>query len=135
MADATPKGPFKLVTVNTAPERAFRLVSLLTEALKERYTIVHAAIEEVLPKVEEIQPELLVSDDRPEMLAVSPVTLSSFSTVLTEAVGNSFAPPCGLRSKPRKSKQLPRKQDQESRHTRYHMVCRWKGVQMRLLNT
>jgi hypothetical protein len=43
MADATPKGPFKLVTVNTAPERAFRLVSLLTEALKERYTIVHAA--------------------------------------------------------------------------------------------
>jgi len=63
MAGPTPKGPFKLDNVNTAPERAFRLIGRLTEQLKERYTIVHAAncetIEEVLPKVEEIQPELL----------------------------------------------------------------------------
>jgi hypothetical protein len=43
MAAPTPKGPFKLVTVNTAPERAFRLIGRLTEELKERYTIVHAA--------------------------------------------------------------------------------------------
>jgi hypothetical protein len=43
MAGPTPKGPFKLVTVNTAPERAFRLIGRLTEQLKERYTIVHAA--------------------------------------------------------------------------------------------
>jgi hypothetical protein len=43
MAGPTPKGPFKLVTVNTAPERAFRLIGRLTEELKERYTIVHAA--------------------------------------------------------------------------------------------
>jgi hypothetical protein len=40
MADA-PKGPFKLVTVNTAPERAKRLIGRLAEALKDRYTIIH----------------------------------------------------------------------------------------------
>ena len=34
---AARKGPFRLVTVNTAPERAQRLV----EALKEDYEIVH----------------------------------------------------------------------------------------------
>lgn len=35
------KGPFRLVTVNTAPERAQRLISRLVEALKEEYEIVH----------------------------------------------------------------------------------------------
>ncbi|OCL03720.1 hypothetical protein AOQ84DRAFT_356760, partial [Glonium stellatum] len=63
MTDGKPKGPFKLVTVNTAPERAFRLIGRLTEALKDQYTVVHAAncetIEEVGPKVKEIQPDLL----------------------------------------------------------------------------
>ena len=38
-----PKGPFKLVTVNTAPERALRLIGRVTEALKERYAILHVA--------------------------------------------------------------------------------------------
>ncbi|WPH01180.1 Hypothetical protein R9X50_00401600 [Acrodontium crateriforme] len=38
-----PKGPFKLVTVNNAPERAKRLVGRVVEALKEKYTIIHAA--------------------------------------------------------------------------------------------
>ena len=38
-----PKGPFKLVTVNTAPERAARLIGRMIEGLKEEYTIVHAA--------------------------------------------------------------------------------------------
>ncbi|KAL2004840.1 hypothetical protein VTN00DRAFT_3113 [Thermoascus crustaceus] len=59
----TPKGPFRLVTVNTAPERAFRLIGRVTEALRDKYTIIHAAncekIEEVEPKVKEIQPDLL----------------------------------------------------------------------------
>jgi len=35
------KGPFRLVTVNTAPERAQRLIGRLVEALKEDYEIVH----------------------------------------------------------------------------------------------
>ena len=33
------KGPFKLVTVNTAPERAKRLIGRMIEALKDRYEI------------------------------------------------------------------------------------------------
>lgn len=38
---AQPKGPYKLVTVNTAPERAKRLIGRMAEALKDRYTIQH----------------------------------------------------------------------------------------------
>ena len=37
------KGPFKLVTVNTAPERAARLIGRMAEALKDQYTIRHVA--------------------------------------------------------------------------------------------
>ncbi|TKW55996.1 hypothetical protein CTA1_11361 [Colletotrichum tanaceti] len=58
-----PKGPYKLVTVNTAPERAKRLVGRVVEELKDRYTIVHVAncekIEEVEGKVKEHQPDIL----------------------------------------------------------------------------
>lgn len=44
MADAPkPLGPFKLVTVNTAPERAKRLIGRVVEDVKEQYTIIHAA--------------------------------------------------------------------------------------------
>ncbi|CCF38624.1 hypothetical protein CH063_09670 [Colletotrichum higginsianum] len=58
-----PKGPYKLVTVNTAPERAKRLVGRVVEELKDSYTIVHVAncekIEEVEGKVKEHQPDVL----------------------------------------------------------------------------
>lgn len=37
-----PLGPFKLVTVNNAPERAKRLIGRVVEEVKGRYTIVHA---------------------------------------------------------------------------------------------
>lgn len=36
-----PKGPFKLVTVNTAPERAKRLVGRVADILSDRFTIEH----------------------------------------------------------------------------------------------
>lgn len=36
---AAPKGPFKLVTVNTAPERAKRLIGRLIDTLKDDYDI------------------------------------------------------------------------------------------------
>lgn len=39
----SPQGPYKLVTVNTAPERAKRLVGRVVEAVKEQYTIQHVA--------------------------------------------------------------------------------------------
>lgn len=38
-----PKGPYKLVTVNTAPERAKRLIGRVVEDLKDQYTIQHMA--------------------------------------------------------------------------------------------
>lgn len=79
---ASPKGPFRLVTVNTAPERAQRLVGRVADTLKDRYIIIHEAncssmfpssqaqkqqvltateIEEVRPKVQELMPDVLVS--------------------------------------------------------------------------
>jgi hypothetical protein len=38
-----PKGPYRLVTVNTSPERAKRLVGRVVEALKDDYMIDHVA--------------------------------------------------------------------------------------------
>ncbi|KAF2030780.1 hypothetical protein EK21DRAFT_64914 [Setomelanomma holmii] len=59
------KGPFHLVTVNTAPERAKRLIGRMIEALSDRYEIVHVAncstIEDVAPTVRIQQPEVLFS--------------------------------------------------------------------------
>lgn len=50
MSQPEPLGPFKLVTVNTAPERAKRLVGRVVEAVKGSYTIIHAAnVEGVSP--------------------------------------------------------------------------------------
>ncbi|KEF53502.1 uncharacterized protein A1O9_10477 [Exophiala aquamarina CBS 119918] len=58
-----PKGPYKLVTVNTSPERAWRLVGIVVEDLKARYSIQHqancATIDEVEQTVEEIRPDVL----------------------------------------------------------------------------
>lgn len=39
----SPKGPYKLVTVNTAPERARRLIGRVVEDMKDKYTIQHVA--------------------------------------------------------------------------------------------
>ncbi|KAL2812102.1 hypothetical protein BJX63DRAFT_432912 [Aspergillus granulosus] len=62
---STPKGPFRLVTVNTAPERAKRLIGRMAEGLKDRYTIIHVdnceKIEEVAAKVTEHNPDVLFS--------------------------------------------------------------------------
>lgn len=40
---ATPKGPFKLMSVNKSPERSRRLIGQAAEALKDRYIILHEA--------------------------------------------------------------------------------------------
>ncbi|RDX51218.1 hypothetical protein OH76DRAFT_1435667 [Lentinus brumalis] len=54
---------YKLVTVNTAPERAKRLIGRVVEDVKDKYTIVHAAnaerIEDVRAIVEREQPNVL----------------------------------------------------------------------------
>ncbi|KGO46800.1 hypothetical protein PEX1_076740 [Penicillium expansum] len=62
---SAPKGPFHLVSVNTAPERAKRLIGRLVEALSDRYTIIHVdnceRIDEVEAKVKQHNPEVLFS--------------------------------------------------------------------------
>jgi hypothetical protein len=42
MAQQQPSGPFTLVTVNTAPDRAKRLIGRVVEDVKDKYTIIHA---------------------------------------------------------------------------------------------
>lgn len=39
----TPKGPFKLITVNTAPERAKVLIGRVADTLKDDYIIDYVA--------------------------------------------------------------------------------------------
>ncbi|KAI0372594.1 hypothetical protein BV20DRAFT_1014514 [Pilatotrama ljubarskyi] len=53
----------KLVTVNTAPERAKRLIGRVVEDVKDQFTIMHVAnverVEDVRPTLEKEQPDLL----------------------------------------------------------------------------
>ena len=42
MSASQPLGPFKLVTVNTAPDRAKRLIGRVVVDMKDKYTIIHA---------------------------------------------------------------------------------------------
>lgn len=49
MAETT----WRLVTVNTAPERAKRLIGRVAEELKDQYTIQHVANADSIDKVEE----------------------------------------------------------------------------------
>ena len=42
MAQQQPSGPFILVSVNTAPDRAKRLIGRVVEDVKDKYTIIHA---------------------------------------------------------------------------------------------
>ncbi|KAG4417305.1 hypothetical protein IFR04_009595 [Cadophora malorum] len=58
-----PKGPYKLCTVNTAPERAKRLVGRVVEDVKEDYTILYVEnaerIEDVKSMCERNKPDVL----------------------------------------------------------------------------
>ncbi|PSK60216.1 hypothetical protein B9Z65_1114 [Elsinoe australis] len=58
-----PLGPYKLVTVNNAPERAKRLCGRVIEDVKDKYTIIHAgnadSPEQVRAVVEEHKPDVL----------------------------------------------------------------------------
>ncbi|KAH6950955.1 hypothetical protein DER45DRAFT_409962 [Fusarium avenaceum] len=59
----SPKGPFRLMTVNTAPERAKRVIGAMVENLKESYTIDYVVnserIEDIRSLVEEYHPDVL----------------------------------------------------------------------------
>ncbi|KAF9737645.1 hypothetical protein PMIN06_003904 [Paraphaeosphaeria minitans] len=61
----TRKGPFKLVTVNTAPDRAKRIIARMIESLSDRYDITHidncSSIDQVVAKMQQHQPNILFS--------------------------------------------------------------------------
>nr|XP_031858610.1 uncharacterized protein CI109_005990 [Kwoniella shandongensis]KAA5525682.1 hypothetical protein CI109_005990 [Kwoniella shandongensis] len=59
-AAATSKTPINLISVNTFPERAAKVIGAVIENVKDKYTIVHAGnsttIEGVKPLLEKTQP-------------------------------------------------------------------------------
>ncbi|KAF1961650.1 hypothetical protein CC80DRAFT_462985 [Byssothecium circinans] len=57
----TRKGPFHLVTFNTAPDRAKRLIGRMIERLNDRYEIIHVYNCEFASTVRQHQPNLLFS--------------------------------------------------------------------------
>ncbi|KAH8898857.1 hypothetical protein GQ53DRAFT_742033 [Thozetella sp. PMI_491] len=63
MAATNPKGPYRLVTVNNAPERAKLLIGRVTNELKDQYTIDYVgnctSKDEIESKVRELQPNVL----------------------------------------------------------------------------
>ncbi|KAF2677863.1 hypothetical protein K458DRAFT_318480 [Lentithecium fluviatile CBS 122367] len=65
MTESTSRGPFRLVTVNTAPERAKILIGRMIEGLSDRYDIIHldncTTIEGVAATVRQHQPDILFS--------------------------------------------------------------------------
>lgn len=83
-ADSSPQGPYKLVTVNTAPERAQRLIGQLVDALKDSYTIKHVAnceseatvpywkVHVVDKRLEIDEVESSVQKHKPDLLVPSP---------------------------------------------------------------
>ncbi|KAL2263292.1 hypothetical protein VTK26DRAFT_7412 [Humicola hyalothermophila] len=101
MTQQQPIGPFRLVTVNTAPERAKRLIGRVVEDVKDKYIIIHAAnaasIDEVRKTVEEERPNLLL--------------------------------PCGHQKKRNKSSPLPRRLCPISRHSHFLRGCKLKRAQ------
>lgn len=72
------KGPFTLLTVNTSPDRAQRLIGRMIEGLKDRYDITHvdncSSIDQVAAKVRQFRPNVLVSPD------ISPSCPSGYGT-------------------------------------------------------
>lgn len=121
-----PAGPYKLVTVNTAPERAFRLIGRVVEHFKDQYTIIHAAnvdseqqslgpyapmplipntvlaIEGVRAKVEEVKPDVLVCQNLRRCMVQA-----AHGTPLTSSV--SLPRQCGRQRSPKGSLPLRRR--------------------------
>ncbi|KAH8883507.1 hypothetical protein GQ53DRAFT_882733 [Thozetella sp. PMI_491] len=60
---STNRGPWRLLTVNTAPERAKRLIGQMIQALENDYDIEHIGncenIDEVAPKVTANKPNVI----------------------------------------------------------------------------
>ncbi|KZT07259.1 uncharacterized protein LAESUDRAFT_651747 [Laetiporus sulphureus 93-53] len=80
----------KLITVNTAPERARRLIGRIVEDVKDRYTIVHLdnveRIEDVKAALEREKPDLLFTasmwtpEQAQEIVAIAKETVPGIKT-------------------------------------------------------
>ncbi|THY26014.1 hypothetical protein D6D01_04646 [Aureobasidium pullulans] len=93
-----PLGPFKLVTVNTAPERAYRLIGRVVENVKDKYTIIHAGNADSQEQVREV-----VTKEQPDVLFTAsmwtPEEAKSIHAEAKEIMGpqlKTFALPQGL---------------------------------------
>ncbi|THV91687.1 hypothetical protein D6D26_08818 [Aureobasidium pullulans] len=98
MSTTKPLGPFKLVTVNTAPERAYRLIGRVVENVKDKYTIVHAGNADSQEQVREV-----VTKEQPDVLFTAsmwtPEEAKSIHAEAKEIMGpqlKTFALPQGL---------------------------------------
>ncbi|KAK4099637.1 hypothetical protein N658DRAFT_517151 [Parathielavia hyrcaniae] len=86
----TAPGPFRLVTVNTAPERANKLIGRVVDDVKEQYTIIHAgnaaSLDEVRKTVEAAQPNLLFTasmwtpDEARQIIAIAKEVVPDLKT-------------------------------------------------------
>jgi hypothetical protein len=76
---SSPAGPYRLVTVNNAPERAKRLIGRVVEDLKDQYTIIYVANCDSLDLV-----EATVKEHKPDVLVCQ--TFYTLECVLINAV-------------------------------------------------
>ena len=85
-----PKGPYKLVTVNNAPDRAKIIVGRVVEAMKEEYTIVYEANAESELNIVKSIPAMMLTITGPEAAKelfekfMPDVVVSTSSYLLTE---------------------------------------------------
>ncbi|OSX64453.1 hypothetical protein POSPLADRAFT_1055068 [Postia placenta MAD-698-R-SB12] len=80
----------RLITVNTVPERAKRLIGRVVEDVKDRYTIVHVTnverLEDVRPTLEREKPDLLFTasmwtpEQAQEIVAIAKETVPGIKT-------------------------------------------------------
>ncbi|OCH85206.1 hypothetical protein OBBRIDRAFT_785162 [Obba rivulosa] len=83
--------PIKLITVNTAPERAKRLIARVVDDMKEKYEIEHVAnierVEDVKETVERERPDVLFTasmwtpEQAQEIVAIAKETCPNVKTL------------------------------------------------------
>jgi hypothetical protein len=127
-----PSGPYRLVTVNNAPERAKRLIGRVVESLKDHYTIIHVAncdsLDLVESTVKEYQPDVLVR------LLLSWFERYPIGRIKLTIMEYSSAHQCGP---PRKASRYLRRLERlcrESRRTPSLRDFRWREARMLLLS-
>ncbi|OWP02227.1 hypothetical protein B2J93_5614 [Marssonina coronariae] len=81
----SPKSPYKLCTVNTAPERAKRLVGRVVEDVKETYTILHVEnaerIEDVKDMCERFCASMWTKEESDEIQRIAKATVPGIKTM------------------------------------------------------